>query len=171
MAKMIELGTCRKPHGIKGGFSVQLFNNEDSVLDHLDSLFLVPLDPSSSLPKEGKEWGIENVQLGNKAILYLEGVHSRNQVEEMIPFSVWVDREKFPDCEDGEIYLSDLIGLRVHVKGEDRGKVLNFYENGAQVVLVLLINGRKIEIPFVDAFVPSTDFDNGWIEVVLPEIV
>ena len=49
------------------------------------------------------------------------------------------------------------------------GKVDSFYENGAQVVLKLNLNGEKIELPFVEVFFPYLDISKNKIVMVRPE--
>ena len=57
--------------------------------------------------------------------------------------------------------MSDLVGLEVFdTKGVSVGKVENFYDNGAQPVLVInLDDSDNIELPFVEVFFPKVDVE------------
>lgn len=168
--KFVELGVCKSPHGVKGGFTFFLHNPEDSILKKGIEVLLFPLDRSSAIPKEGKTFKIAQISFGNKVIVYLEGITDRNDVEAMIPFSVQYPREAFPEVEDGEYYLVDLIGSLVfnHKNGEKVGMVDSFYENGLQLIAV--IRGEETyELPFIDAFFPVVDVTNKRIEMNVPE--
>ena len=88
----------------------------------------------------------------------------------MLPFSIHYPRDKFPRLEDDQWYLNDLIDLDVFDQdGYKMGKVDSFYENGAQVVLKLNLNGEKIELPFVEVFFPYLDISKNKIVMVRPE--
>lgn len=168
--KLIELGTCKKPHGIKGEFSFHLFNSQDSILSKGSSITLVPLDKSSCINPSGEVFVIDAINFGNKTICRLKGVDNRNLVEEMIPFSIQVKRSEFPDLKSGEFYLSDLIGLvLIDAENKEVGSVENFFENGPQVILVIDYRGEKLELPYVPSFFPEIDVPNRKLSFIPPE--
>lgn len=170
--KIIELGFCRKPHGIRGAFSLVLENRDETVLTEGMEILLFPLDESSSVSKDGQIAVIEKLQLGNKAILTLKGVADRNQTEEMLPFSISVDRSVFPELDEDTFYVVDMIGLKVidHNTGQEIGKISGHYENGPQVIYT--ISGKKhFDLPFVDRFFIKVEVEQGFVEVIVPEYV
>ena len=169
----IHIGHCTTPHGIKGEFSFVLYNSEDSVLFDGAIISLLPRSTSSSVPQDGKEFKIKKINIGNKAIVILEGVSDRNTVEAMVPFDIYFDRSNFPEIEENEYYLNDLLGLEVFdfISKKAIGRVMDFYENGVQVVLKIKTENEIIELLFIDQYVPEVDIDNGRIEVIIPEII
>lgn len=172
---LVELGFCVKPHGIKGGFVFNLYNKEDSVLENGGPVLLIPKNEQSSLNSRGEVHQIEKISFGNKVTVYLKGVSDRNFVEAMIPFMIKIPRSLFPKTEDGEYYLSDLIGMEVYhngADGEKAGQVSDCYDNGAQLVLVILkIDNEVLELPFINQFFPVVDIDNNRIEMIVPEML
>ena len=167
---MLELGTCKRPHGIKGGFSFALYNTKDSILKKGSLITLFPLDNSSSIPPKGKRFKIYSIGFGKKVIGYLEGVVNRDQVEKMIPFSIQVARSSLPKVSQDEYYLEELKGIEVFEQGTGSriGEVVSFYHNGAQTVVV--IKGVKVfELPLVDIFFPLIDIENRRVEIILPQ--
>lgn len=172
MKDLVSIGKCSSPHGIKGGFSLKLYNPDSESLSEGSKIFCLPLGPSSQLDEAGEWKQIEKLQGGSKKILYLEGIHDRNLVESLLPFEVSIDKKELPKLQEGEFYLEDLIGLKVleHESKKEVGHLESFYENGAQVVFV--IKGEETwELPFVDAFFPVVDIENKSLEVILPEIM
>lgn len=169
---MVELGSCKRPHGIRGGLSIHLYNPEESVLKAGDTFLAMPLE-GSSLPAEGRQFTIEKIQFGNKVTTSLKEVCNRDEIEKLIPFTISVSRESFPEPEDGEIYLSDLEGMEVfdHTSGELIGKLVSFYNNGAQDVWKIEGSKEVIELPFVDAFFPVVDVPAGRVEINRPEYI
>lgn len=172
--QFIELGTCAKPHGIKGAFSLHLESGEESILRKGMKLTLFPLSEKSSIAESGQVVEIEKISIGNKAIAEFKDVKDRNMVEAMIPFKICISRSEFPEIEDdGEYYISDLIGLEAYEHGTDihLGRVTKYYENSVQIILVISGKASTIELPFVDHFVPEVDIDAGKIWIVVPEVI
>lgn len=169
----IHVGHCTTPHGIKGEFSFVLYNHDDSVLHDGAMVSLLPRSTSSSVPQDGKDFKIKKISFGNKTIVTLEGVSDRNVVETMVPFDIYFDRSNFPEADEDEYYLNDLLGLEVFdfVSKKSIGRVMDFYENGVQVVLRIKTESEIIDLLFIDQYVPEVDIDNGRIEVLIPEMI
>lgn len=169
----IHIGHCTTPHGIKGEFSFVLYNQEESVLHDGAMVSLLPRSASSSIPQDGKDFKIKKISFGNKTIVTLDGVNDRNLVEAMVPFDIYFDRANFPEVDEDEYYLNDLLGLEVFdfITKKPIGRVMDFYENGAQVVLKIKTEGDIIELLFIDQYVPEVDIDAGRIEVIVPEMI
>ena len=169
----IHIGHCTSPHGIKGEFSFVLYNFDDSVLEDGMVLTLTPRSTDSSVPQDGKEFKIKQIRIGNKAIATLEGVSDRNTVEAMIPFDIYLSREAFPETEEDEYYVNDLLGLEVyHYYTKNLlGRVMDFYENGAQIVLKIKTDKEIIEVLFLNQYVPVVDIEGGRLEIVPPIFV
>lgn len=169
----IHVGHCTTPHGIKGEFSFVLYNPDDSVLHDGVMVSLLPRSTSSSVPQDGKDFKIKKISFGNKTIVTLEGVSDRNVVEAMVPFDIYFDRSNFPEVDEDEYYLNDLLGLEVFdfVSKKSIGRVIDFYENGVQVVLRIKTESEIIDLLFIDQYVPEVDIDNGRIEVLIPEMI
>lgn len=170
MKKLIELGVCRKPHGVRGAFSFHLENSNDSTLKKGSLITLKPLSKDSSINKEGQEFTIKTIGFGNKTIVELKGVDNRNTVEAMIPFAIYISREDLPELDEGEFYLSDLVGLKaIDDSGNEIGEVLRLSDNGVQDILVIKTSGENIEVLLIDQFVKEIDFEAGTVKVVIPE--
>lgn len=170
--ELIELGTCNRPFGIKGGFHFFLHSGQETILKNKAEITLIPKDSGSSLAPEGETHIIKSIQIGNKAICYLENITDRNVVEAMIPFSIFYPRSKFPNASEGEFYLNDLIGIEVfNEAGKRVGEVHSSYDNGAQTVLRIKTSSDIIDLPFIDNFFPEVDIENNRIVMVQPEII
>ena len=169
----IHIGHCTTPHGIKGEFSFVLYNTEDSVLYNGAEVFLTPRSSASSVPQDGKDFKILNISFGNKTIVKLEGVNDRNTVESMVPFDIYFERSNFPAAEENEYYLNDLLGLEVFdfISKKSIGRVIDFYENGVQVILKIKTEKEILDILFIDQYVPEVDIEAGRIEVIIPEMI
>jgi 16S rRNA processing protein RimM len=169
----IHIGHCTSPHGIKGEFSFVLYSAEESTLEGGMTVTLTPRTSESSVPQDGKEFIVKTLRIGNKAIATLEGVNDRNTVEAMIPFDIHLDRELLPETEEDEYYLNDLLGVEVyHYYTKNLiGRVMDFYENGAQIVLKIKTDKEIIEVLFLNQFVPVVEIEKNRMEIVPPVMI
>ena len=172
MDKLIELGSCRKPHGVKGAFSFNLINQTNSSLKKGSRIVLRPLNESSSVTKDGEEFVIQSIGFGNKTIVTLKEVNDRNKVEEMLPFSIHIYRCDLPELEEDNYYLSDLIGLKVCDETlQYIGDVLEMSTNGIQDILRVKTKTEIIDILLIENFVKEINWEEGVITVILPELI
>ncbi|MEX0797800.1 MAG: ribosome maturation factor RimM [Bacteriovoracaceae bacterium] len=170
--RLIQLGSCSKPHGIRGGFGAHLFNPKDSSLKKGAALLLKPKNDHSSLAKSGKVFELKSANFGNKCILYFEGIETREQVESMIPFDMFIERSALPEPDEDEFYIEDLIGLKVlDEEGNEVGVVRDHFDNGAQIVLSVQKNAEVVELPLVEEFFPEINMEQGFIKMIEPEII
>jgi len=169
---LVNLGSARKPHGLKGDVEFWTASGNDTYLEKGSKVWLYPMD-GSQLPIEGKEFAIEQIRRGNSVLIKFAGIIDRTALEKLLPFEVYSSREDFPDLEEGTFYVVDMIGLKtLNAEGEVIGKIADYYETPAQIVFtVALKNGERLELPYVDNFFTDVDIEAGTIRVHLPEIV
>jgi 16S rRNA processing protein RimM len=172
----VEMGACSKPHGIKGELIFNLINREDSSIRKGIKILLKPKSVESSLSDKGEEFIVESIRFGNKTIVRLKDVADRNKVESLIPFSIWIDRKDFAELDSDEVFLADLINLYVFDSEDNKiGIIENYYDNGAQPVLVILLDDKsgdqdRVELPFVPAFFPDVNLEEKKIIMINPGI-
>lgn len=171
--ELIKLAFVAHPHGIKGEAELRLINPnpDESILDDEMKVWLYPSSPKSKIKPQGEEWTIQKLRFGNKVICQFEGIKDRTHLETLIPFEIYLKREAFPEPEGDQVYLVDLIGMDV-VNEQDElvGKIESFSDNGMQYLLdIVLSNGEKLTLPYVDAFFPEINLENRKITVIMPE--
>ncbi len=167
------MGFVAHPHGIKGEAEIRLFNPnfDECVLEEGMSVMLYPSNEKSALSPQGEERILERLRFGNKVIALFEGVKDRTDLERLLPFEIYLDREEFPAPEDHEVYLVDLLNMSVvSPSGELLGTLEGLSENGMQYLLeVRLVDGVLITLPYVEAFFPEVDVENKKIVMIMPE--
>lgn len=171
--KLVKLAFVSHPHGIKGEAEIRLLNPDpnESILEEKMKVWLFPSSPKSKIATDGEERTIEKLRFGNKVIAQFEGVKDRTELEGLIPFEIYLDRQAFPEPEEDEFYLIDLMGMDVvNESGEKLGTLESFSDNGMQYLFdVRFINGEKVTLPYVDAFFPEIDMENKKIIMIMPE--
>jgi 16S rRNA processing protein RimM len=71
--------------------------------------------------------------------------------------------------EEGEYYLSDLVGCSLFDKGKPVGKVTGWQEAPGAVLLTVEHDSRESLVPFVKAICTEVDLPNRRINATLPE--
>lgn len=172
-SNLIEIGYCTKPHGIKGEFTFVIYEEFYEDLEKGSSIIIQGSSPKSSINGKQKKQKIEKINFGHKIMVRLEGIENRNQVEELVPFSILLDREKIDELHEGEMLLSDYEGLEAIEFGTGRklGPVVQVYESGAQPILQVGKGRESFEIPLVENFVKEVDLDKKEIHVVVPQFI
>lgn len=170
---LVRIGFAAHPHGIKGEVELRLLNDDpqQSILDDGMKLWLFPSGEKSKIKKEGEQWIITKVSFGNKVICKLDGMKDRTHLETLLPFEFYVDRDDFPEPEEDEFYLVDLIDMRVESpEGVELGKLESFSDNGMQYLFdIRLVSGELITLPYVDSFFPEVNTEEEKIIMILPE--
>lgn len=171
---LIKLAFVTHAHGIKGEAEVRLLNSdvEQSILDNEMRVWLFPGSTKSKIRPDGEEWIIEKLRFGNKVIAQFKGIKDRTHLDTLMPFDIYLDRESFPETDGDEIYLVDLIGMKVvNPEGEEIGMLESFSENGAQYLFNIRMGGRGelVTLPYVDAFFSEIDMEKKTITMILPE--
>jgi 16S rRNA processing protein RimM len=100
----------------------------------------------------------------------------REEWEAMRGTLLHADRASLPAAEEGEFYVSDLIGLRVvHVDGRELGAVKSVQNFGAgELIEVQPASGSAYLLPFTEEIFPEMDIAAGLLraspdEALLPE--
>lgn len=171
--KMIKLATSGHPHGLKGEIELRLLNPnyDECVLDDGMTVWLFPAGEKSKLKKTGEEWKIIKLRFGNKVLCVFDGMKDRTHLETLTPFEVQLPRELFPETDEDEIYLVDLIDMDVvSPEGEKLGVIESFSENPQQYLFDVRLNdGSVITVPYVDVFFPKIDMEKKQITMIMPE--
>lgn len=171
--QLIKLGFIAHPHGIKGEAEIRLLNTEqeESVLEEGMKVWLFPGSEKSKLDPKGEEWKILKIRFGNKVICQFEGIKDRTHLETMLPLEIYLDRASFPEPDDDEVYLVDLVDMQVFSTDEvELGKIESFSDNGMQYLFnVRLLDGSLLTLPYVDAFFPKIDVEKKRVTMILPE--
>ena len=171
--KMIKLATSGHPHGLKGEIELRLVNPnyDECVLDDGMTVWVFPVAEKSKLKKTGEQWKINKLRFGNKVLCVFDGIKDRTHLETFMPFDVQLSRDEFPEVDDDQVYLVDLIDMDVvDPDGVKLGVIESFSENPQQYLFDVRLNdGSVITVPYVDVFFPEIDMENKKITMIMPE--
>ena len=164
MSSRIAVGVIRKPHGIRGEASVELWTDSFERFQELSDVILVSPDESTT-----REATIESARPhGDRALLKFEGI---TDVDALRQWTIEIPEAKARRRHANEFFLHDLAGLRlVDKNGRDRGETIEAYEGGGGVLLnVRRSDGKEYEVPFAETICLEIDLKKKRIVVDLPE--
>ena len=103
---------------------------------------------------------------GRGIVAHLDGIDDRDVARTLIGRSIRIPRRKFQQAGKDQYYWSDLLGLEVvNRDGSSLGKVEDVLETGANDVLVVQGDRRRL-LPFVTgSVIKSVDMESGRISV------
>ncbi len=171
MAKIPEyllLGEVLRPHGIRGELRMRILTDYPERIIDLDYVYL-GTSPSDSHPVRHT---VEHIRFHQSyGLLKLDSVKDRTDAERFRQMFVMVHIDDAVPLEDDEVYLWQLIGMRVQTEnGISLGTIKDVLETGANDVYILdSPQYGELLIPVTDETLLETNTDTGVITVVLPE--
>lgn len=158
----VLVGVITGAHGIRGEVKLRSFTAEPEAIAAYS-----PLETAA-----GRRLEIARLRAGKDGfIAALKGVNDRNGAEALRGAELFVPRDRLPEPDKGEVYLTDLVGLAVYDGATLLGEVVGVENFGASDLLDVAIKGRKdsVYIPFAESFIAEVDAANGRIVVSLPD--
>ena len=135
-------------------------------------VWLFPSNAKSKINKEGEQWLIQKLRFGNKVICQFEGIKDRTHLESLLPFEIYLEREAFPETDEDEVYLVDLVDMDVvNEEGDVIGKLESFSDNGMHYLFNVRVGptGELVTLPYVETFFPKIDMEKKQITMISPE--
>ena len=154
--KYIECGKIINTHGCKGGIKIEPWSNSPKDLTSLKRIYI---------KNKGVyvEYNVTKASVFKQfVILELKEITDMEAALSLKSALLYAQREDFK-LDDGEFFLTDLIGLDVIDVDNARiyGKVKNIINRGASDIYVVdTPNGERM-IPAVDEFIISVDLSKG----------
>jgi 16S rRNA processing protein RimM len=153
----VVVGRIGRAHGIRGDLTVETRTDEP------ERRFAVG---SSVLCRGGALTITAAREHSGRLLVTFAEVPDRTAAEKLhgAMLEVEVDPDEVPDDDDA-FYDRQLIGLSVLVDGQPRGTVAEVLHLPAHDTLVLDLDGRQVQVPFVQALVPEVDLEAGTVTV------
>ena len=167
MKQVLATGIVRAPHGVKGFVRVKPYSDD---FKHFFSLKEV------TLQREGKSRKVEIEQVQNHSgelLVKFKGIDSPEDARFISGWDILVPRQQASKLGKGEVYIADLLGMKLVYENEEVGEVVSTIE-GAQALLleVLAFDGKKYLVPYMkDIFVSDVDLGNGTIKLLKKELL
>ncbi len=156
----VLVGKIGKPFGLKGEARIECYT------DFPDERFAVGSE--LFMRDHGKDQPVTVVthRIHKGDLVSFENMQDINIIEQYRGLELYAYKDD-ELLDEGEVWVSDLIGCDVYNYGKRIGKVEDFYDNTAQGLLLVIVNGKRVMIPYVDAFVKNKDLEHKRIDVEL----
>jgi 16S rRNA processing protein RimM len=164
MSSLILLAIIGKAQGIKGEVRLQIFAESPANLPAYNPLVTENAETITilSLKPHGKTGWVAR----------LDGVRDRTQAEKLNGTRLYVPRERLPEPDDEDYYITDLIGMDVYDEAGDRLGIVKAVDNfgaGDLLDIAFETTGKTDYLPFTRACVPEIDIAHRRLLVRLPQ--
>ena len=164
---LVQVGVIVGPRGLGGDLWIKSFTQDPADVGAYGTI-------SDAEGRRTFDVRVLDVVKG-KVLARISGVEDRDGVEALKGTALFVSRSTFPEPDEDEFYLADLVGLAAETaSGEVVGKVSGVYDYGAGDLLeVSRPEATSLMLPFTRANVPVVDIaggrvvidpPNGWFE-------
>jgi 16S rRNA processing protein RimM len=152
---MILLAVIVAAHGIQGAVKLKAFCQDPANINAYGPL----------RDEAGKEYQLKLVRVisQDSLIVTMDGIHDRNQAENLRGTKLYIDRNQLPTLVEDEFYHSDLIGLIVQdLQGTTVGRVCAVSNHGAGDFLEIMDDAHHLyTVPFTKVAVPIIQLPEG----------
>ena len=156
---MVAAGRLLGPHGLAGGIKVLSFSGEVEHFPKLDRVELRNNDRYIGL-------AVTRVALhASTPVIFFEGITSRDSVRRYTGWELWVSADRAAPLAEGEVYLRDLIGLRVRCQERDVGRIVGYFEGSQSALLEVEHAGRCYLVPYLTPYWAEMDIAAGTIRL------
>ena len=163
MEDYLRIGVLSSPHGVRGVISIYPTTDDINRFDYLENAFL-------KIKNEMKPVHITGCKYKkNMPVLKFEEYDNINDIEPLKGTEIYVDRDNMVPLEEGEYFLSDVIGFDVISEEKKIGIIKDYIENEAdQIIFVVSCDdGTEKMIPDFPEFINEVDLENGKMYVKL----
>ena len=167
-ADLVQISRIGKAHGLRGEVTVELFTSDPQGRLAPGATLVTEATPGSGVPKT---LTVASARDHNGTwLIGFDGIPDRTGAEGLRGTRLRAPRAVPADDEADGYYESDLVGLAVRdPAGESLGEVIALVTGTAQDRLVLrLLDGVEVEVPFVEAIVPIVEVAGGYVVVDAP---
>jgi len=169
--RYIIVGDVIRPHGIRGELSIDSYADSPSYFAPGARLRLAPPDR----PERGRDYVVRAVrEHKGRFLITFDGVPDRTAAETLRGLAVCVLRDDLPPAAPDDIYLDELIGVRVRLAGAaadapDLGVIEDVQDTGGgELWRIRDATGREILFPATPQFVPHVDIEAGCVVIDPP---
>lgn len=165
MSEFRLVGKIKEAHGLKGDVYVLVFSGDINWAKSLKQFAI-----KSRAQTELQVYNVQRLKPFKKGLIVkaLE-IENRDDSESIEGCEFYISESLLTSPEGDTIYLSEIEGFMVKtLEHKDLGPIVGFSSNTAQDLLIITHGEKKVEVPFVDAFIKKIDFKNRYVVMDFP---
>lgn len=170
-AEWVIVGRIRKAHGIRGELVVEPITDAPDAIFASGRRVFVGDAAGDALPDLPPLEVVRARPFKEGLLVTFDGIADRNEAERWRERHLLVPGDELPPLAEDEVYIHDLLGLRVQRgSGESIGTVVEVYEL-PQGLMLEIDRGREdtVLVPFHESMVERVDVDAKLIVLNPPE--
>ena len=154
----IPVGRVTKVHGLKGELKFYP-SMDDTWIDDVRQIRLSCGDPSQKFI----ECYIQSIRGKDiPLIIKFNKIDSIEMAKELVGYTVYVLRDRFPDLPEDEYYWFQIEGLQVYDEdGHYHGNIEEIIRTGSNDVYVVRDDKKELLLPMIDSVVKTIDLKEG----------
>lgn len=163
---LLAVGRIRKAHGIRGEVSAEYYADSPDLLQ--GGVFL---RQNATIPAF---YAISSYRVHHGSFLIrFTDIQDRSAAEQLRGCEILIPEERFPEPGDGELYLHEILGLRVIAETNDGGTEWGTIEDvsfpGGQEIWTIAKEGEEdVLFPAAPEFVLRFDLEGGFVRIAPP---
>lgn len=167
---LVLVGEVSKPHGLAGEFSVKTHVDSPDFFVHVPRLYLRRAPGERPRPVAVTSWRMHNARL----LLRLDQIQGRDEVEQVRGAELLARSEDLPDRSDEDIFIQELIGMRVLLpSGKQLGRIESVNTGagtgvGQEIWSIRTELGQEVLFPAHQDFVLDVDLAAAMVRIDPP---
>ena len=164
--EFITLARIVKTQGRHGEVAAEVHSDVPGRFAQAMKLFALPKSQDARRELEVEDlWPHKGL-----VVLKFRGVDSMNDAELLVGSELQVPSTERADLESGWNYVSDLIGCVVLDHGREIGRIEDVQFGAGEAPLLMVAGGRgkKLDVPFAEAYLESVDLAQRQVRMNLP---
>jgi len=159
-----ELGYIAKPFGLKGQVTAVFDVDNPTIYKKLESVFVET--EGTLIP-----FFVEELKMDHQGriTLHFEDVSDIDEAGDLKGCKLFLPLDMLPESKGEDIYLHEYLGLQVIDNDKELGKIIDYNEASAQIILVMEYQSKEILFPLIDEVVTKVDKGANKLFVDLPE--
>jgi tRNA (guanine37-N1)-methyltransferase len=164
--ELIAVGIIRKPHGVRGEASVESLTDSLQRFAALSHVWLVSPDRSRVVEAHVRSSRTHT----DRALVLFKEFDAPEQLRDYQNWTIEVEPGSERELDEDEVFIHDLIGLRVIENDAELGVVDDAFDvPGGLLLSVKRSDGKSFDLPFADSLIEEVDVEGGVLRVQLPE--
>ncbi len=164
------VGRARKAHGIRGELAVEVITDAPDVVFASGARLFAGTTTGDLSPERTELHVVQATPFKGGIIVSFREITDRTQAERWRDRYFLVPSSDLPPPEDDEVYVHELIEMRVVLaSGEELGTVIDVYELPQGLTLDVQRQEGTVLLPFNDQFVTQVDREARVITVDPPD--
>lgn len=164
------VGRARKAHGIRGELAVEVITDAPDAVFASGARLFAGTTTGDLAPERTELHVVQASPFKGGLVVSFREITDRNEAERWRDRYFLVPSSELPPPEDDEVYVHELIGMRVVLStGEPLGTVADVYELPQGLTLDVRREKGTVMVPFNDQFVTAVDREGRVITVEVPD--